>query len=213
MTPTPEALPPLPEPSAWHAIWNDADTGAGWDQWHDASDPMPSEWEDAPDEVVPHFTADQMHAYARAALAAPQPLDESALAVEALAHRIAWRYKKSTDPAHSDTFTFNRATLMQFAEAIAVQPQAAQAVEPVAWRETIQGAIDELPYQHYLIPRLVALLDATTTAQPQAQPLTTAQVIDAFSALPHERQHVRNFEAGVRFAERHHKIGTEGGAR
>jgi hypothetical protein len=27
-----------------------------------------------------------------------------------------------------------------------------------AWRETIQGAIDELPYAHPLIPRLVALI-------------------------------------------------------
>lgn len=38
--------------------------------------------------------------------------------VEALAHRIAWRYKKSSDPHHSDTYTFNRATLLQFAEAL-----------------------------------------------------------------------------------------------
>lgn len=25
-----------------------------------------------------------------------------------LAHREAWRYKKSSDPHHSDTYTFNR---------------------------------------------------------------------------------------------------------
>lgn len=37
---------------------------------------------------------------------------------EALGHRIAWRYKKSSDPHHSGTYTFNRATLLQFSEAI-----------------------------------------------------------------------------------------------
>ncbi|AMM23027.1 hypothetical protein [Variovorax sp. PAMC 28711] len=40
-------------------------------------------------------------------------------AVEALAHRIAWRYKKSSDPHHSDTYTFNKDTLLQFAAALA----------------------------------------------------------------------------------------------
>jgi len=40
----------------------------------------------------------------------------------ALAHRIAWRYKKSSDPAHSDTYTFNEATLLQFAAAVAAIP-------------------------------------------------------------------------------------------
>ncbi len=35
--------------------------------------------------------------------------------IEALAHREAWRYKKSSDPHHSDTYTFNRSTLLEFA--------------------------------------------------------------------------------------------------
>lgn len=35
--------------------------------------------------------------------------------IEALAHREAWRYKKSSDPHHSDTYTFNRTTLLEFA--------------------------------------------------------------------------------------------------
>lgn len=38
--------------------------------------------------------------------------------IEALAHRIAWRYKKSSDPHHSDTYTFNKDALIQFAAAI-----------------------------------------------------------------------------------------------
>lgn len=38
--------------------------------------------------------------------------------VEALAHRMAWRYRRSSDPQHSDTYTFNRATLLQFADAL-----------------------------------------------------------------------------------------------
>ncbi len=36
----------------------------------------------------------------------------------ALAHREAWRYKKSSDPHHSDTYTFNRSTLLSFASTI-----------------------------------------------------------------------------------------------
>ncbi len=32
-----------------------------------------------------------------------------------LAHRKAWRYKKSSDPHHSDTYTFNQSTLLEFA--------------------------------------------------------------------------------------------------
>lgn len=32
-----------------------------------------------------------------------------------LAHREAWRYKKSSDPNHSDMYTFNRACLLEFA--------------------------------------------------------------------------------------------------
>ena len=30
-----------------------------------------------------------------------------------LAHRMAWRFRKSSDPHHSDTFTFNRSTLLE----------------------------------------------------------------------------------------------------
>lgn len=50
---------------------------------------------------------------------APAPAPAEAVQIEALAHRIAWRYKKSSDPNHSDTYTFNRATLLQFAAALA----------------------------------------------------------------------------------------------
>lgn len=35
-----------------------------------------------------------------------------------LAHRTAWRYKKSSDPHHSDTYTFNENTLLQFADQV-----------------------------------------------------------------------------------------------
>lgn len=50
-----------------------------------------------------------------------QPLTDEQ--IEALAHRIAWRYKKSSDPHHSDTYTFNRDTLIQFAAAIGKEVQ------------------------------------------------------------------------------------------
>lgn len=45
---------------------------------------------------------------------------------ESIAHRMCWRYKKSSDPAHSDTYTFNEATLRAFVEAIAEQWSAAE---------------------------------------------------------------------------------------
>jgi hypothetical protein len=65
-------LPPLPqEPYATHAIWTRTGETVAWDQWHTADDPMPETWEggDAPDQVIYVFTADQMYAHTRAALA------------------------------------------------------------------------------------------------------------------------------------------------
>jgi hypothetical protein len=37
--------------------------------------------------------------------------------IEAIGHRKAWRYKHSSDPAHSSTYTFNRVCLLDFARA------------------------------------------------------------------------------------------------
>lgn len=44
------------------------------------------------------------------------------------------------------------------------------------WRETIQGAIDELPYQHHLIPRLAQLLAAVAGQQAKATPLSDEEL-------------------------------------
>jgi hypothetical protein len=41
------------------------------------------------------------------------------------------------------------------------------------------------------------------------EPLTQKQVVDAFCALPHNVQYVSIFDAGVRFAEKHHNIGAK----
>lgn len=35
-----------------------------------------------------------------------------------LAHRTAWKYKYSSDPAHSDTYTFNKACMIDFARKV-----------------------------------------------------------------------------------------------
>ena len=43
--------------------------------------------------------------------------------IEQLAHRTCWRYKVSTDPNHSDTYTFNRHTLLEFARALVQGPK------------------------------------------------------------------------------------------
>lgn len=47
--------------------------------------------------------------------------------IAGLAHRHAWRYKMSSDPHHSDTYTFNGDCLIAFARALLRE------VEPVAW--------------------------------------------------------------------------------
>jgi dGTP triphosphohydrolase len=39
------------------------------------------------------------------------------------------------------------------------------------------------------------------------EPLTQQQVVDAFCNLPHNVQYIGVFDAGVRFAEKHHNIG------
>lgn len=38
--------------------------------------------------------------------------------VKELAHRVCWKYKKSQDPHHSDTYTFNDHTLLEFARVL-----------------------------------------------------------------------------------------------
>ena len=53
-----------------------------------------------------------------------RPASEATGRIEDLAHRMCWRYKYSTDPAHSHTYTFNRATLLAFADAILEQQRA-----------------------------------------------------------------------------------------
>lgn len=45
-----------------------------------------------------------------------EPLSDEQITT--IAHRMAWRYKHSSDPAHSDTYTFNRTTLIDFVRAI-----------------------------------------------------------------------------------------------
>ena len=68
--------------------------------------------------------------------------------VETLAHRMAWRYKCSRDPNHSDTYTFNRATLLTFADALvaAERERCAAAVDHIlregggTWGDWLRGS-------------------------------------------------------------------------
>lgn len=55
---------------------------------------------------------------AAAAIADAQPAPKATGIVEDMAHRLCWRYKHSSDPAHSHTYTFNRSTLLAFADAL-----------------------------------------------------------------------------------------------
>lgn len=45
--------------------------------------------------------------------------------IEALAHRTCWRYRKSGDPHHSDTYTFNAATLHEFVRRVVAEEREA----------------------------------------------------------------------------------------
>jgi hypothetical protein len=54
--------------------------------------------------------------------------------VEELAHRTAWRYARSRDPHHSDTYTFNRTCLLDFADKLV-----AAALERIAGEPPISG--------------------------------------------------------------------------
>lgn len=56
---------------------------------------------------------------------------------------------------------------------------------PDGWREIIQSAIDHLPYQHSLIPRLAQLLSAAPAAP---QPSTTEESSAPEPAAPSEQQ-------------------------
>ena len=69
--------------------------------------------------AVPNgYTADQMRAYALAAIEASRADAMTDDYIQMLAHRKAWRYRKSSDPHHSDSYTFNKHTLIDFARAI-----------------------------------------------------------------------------------------------
>lgn len=43
--------------------------------------------------------------------------------VKELAHRVCWKYKKSQDPHHSDTYTFNENKLLEFARLLALMEE------------------------------------------------------------------------------------------
>ena len=71
--------------------------------------------------------------------------------VEALAHRMAWQYRKSSSLKESDTYTFNRYTLLMFAEAlIAKEREKAAAAVREALPFCMQPAVDAL--KHLLPP-------------------------------------------------------------
>ena len=68
---TAPVVPALPEPYATSVTWRNAE-GGSWQQWHDAEDPMPAEWDGRPpDEVVHVYTEAQVRAMLAAAPAAP----------------------------------------------------------------------------------------------------------------------------------------------
>ena len=72
-----------------------------------------------------------------------------------LAHRTAWRYKKSSDPNQSDTYTFNEHTLMDFLRKI-------QDLSLGKWMATSHGGrMKEIPTE-----ALIHNLTVTTNPRP-----------------------------------------------
>ena len=75
--------------------------------------------------------------------------------VEKLAHRIAWRYKQNDGPAQSAIYSFDRNTLLQFADALmaAERERCAKVCEAFddeggageAWAHRFAGAVRNAP--------------------------------------------------------------------
>ena len=134
---TKPAMPELPEPEAY--IFQHEETGNTM-----FVDRQQVEWgfeKNNPrlQKVGKAYTADQMRAYALAALQSAQPAaaasDEE---IRRLGRHGAWRYKYSSDPAHSSTYKFNDACLLQFARAIlALRPQSAQQAVPMTEEQIV----------------------------------------------------------------------------
>jgi len=97
-----DTLPPLPEPYATSVKWLGAEDGY-WQQWHDADDPLPAEWEDrAPDEVVHVYTAATVRSLIAAARA--QALEDAAREVDkAIGEAIAGHFNKQAISALMQT--------------------------------------------------------------------------------------------------------------
>jgi hypothetical protein len=79
------------------------------------------------------------------------------MSIEDLAHRMAWRYRKSSDPSHSDTYTFNRETLLQFAEEILAAERERHTRTPLTDEQLDALAMDKdgLPNSHLEFARAI----------------------------------------------------------
>jgi hypothetical protein len=97
-----------------------------------------------------------------------QPAKLTDADIEATAHRKAWRYEKSSDPAHSDTYTFNQSTLVNFSRTI-IAMNVAQAAPVAAEALTVE--------------EFIAIADATKSADPGRDgyilPVTYGRAVEA----------------------------------
>ena len=137
-TPTPpeaQDLPALPEAAAFNCYWKGDNDSISWDQWHDASDPMPAKWTagEEPDKVTAYYTADQMRAYARAALAAQQEPEAGPVAHGWLQDRgLLYRLTDGRRPQNRDEIRVSMADGSRSDEACARRAGALRRVRPGA---------------------------------------------------------------------------------
>ena len=104
-------------------------------------------------------------------------------AIMMLAHRTAWKYKHSGDPAHSDTYTFNDTCMVDFVRK--VQAQAIEACARVCDAKADACNSDSLT-QSILRSQAEAIrsmLPNQTSETSERQPMTQAALMELYERL------------------------------
>lgn len=155
-----------------------------------------------------------------------QPLAPTGADIENLGHRRCWRYKHSTDPNNSSTYTFNRLTLLDFARDVLARWGQSYGAGEVDRADAVNLARNFLGAHNCVITKkgmrvlaeAVLAMDAAlstpqpTQAQAGAEPLTDEQKNAMWVAATIELPSPQScYLRGIADAERAHGIGIKGG--